>query len=113
MSPYFYSIIRRVNERFLSVHRYKCDLCGVLLTSNQAVKIHKDGVHADKSGPRKYVCNHDGCSYQTNVLTNFTEHQRGHGPATYVCETCEYRTVLILDFDTSNVMLSRWTRLLP
>jgi len=82
---------RKVHEKVLLSNgsvRYKCDLCGVLLASNQAVKRHKDGVHADKSGPRKYVCNHDGCSYQTNVITNFTEHQRGHGPATHVCETC-------------------------
>ena len=49
---------------------------------------HKLGVHRDESAPRRYVCDHDGCTYATDVLENFRGHTQGHGPATFVCHLC-------------------------
>ena len=69
--------------------KFLCDICGKGFPHNSHVIRHKMGVHQDKDAPKKYVCKFKGCSYQTNVDTNFKEHEMGvHGDLTLVCDQC-------------------------
>lgn len=68
--------------------RFKCDLCSKLFMKNASVFRHKDGVHADKDAPKKLHCTIEGCTYQTNVGSNFDDHVASHGAKRYICPEC-------------------------